>query len=46
MLPLVQTVLCYAPAEGEEDDEVMKEWFALVLQKNQLLRKEADLVYM
>ena len=46
MLPLVHTVLHCAPAEGEEDDEVMKEWFALVLQKNQLLRKEADLVYM
>lgn len=32
--------------ETDEDDNIMKEWFALVFQKNQLLRREADLVYM
>ena len=46
MQPLIYTVLCYPTAEGDGDDEVMKDWFSLVLQKNQLLRQEADLVYM
>ena len=36
----------YFTAEGDEDNDVMGEWFSLVLEKNKLLRQEADLVYM
>ena len=31
---------------GDEDDNMMKEWFDLVCHKNKLLRQESDLVYM
>lgn len=29
----------------ELDDQLMEDWFALVYQRNQLLRKEAGIVY-
>jgi len=33
-------------AEEEEDEDMMIEWFYLVNEKNELVRKEADLIYM
>lgn len=41
-------IMCLHHTDGEtdEDDDVMKEWFALVFLKNRLQRQEADLVYM
>ena len=31
---------------AEEEDDLMVEWFQLVTEKNDLVRKETDLVYM
>ncbi|KAH9513093.1 hypothetical protein Btru_035814 [Bulinus truncatus] len=33
------------PSDDNDDDDLMKEWFSLVTEKNELVRKEADLVY-
>ena len=46
-LSVIHTLPLYFFAKGgDEDDEMMKEWFDLVCHKNKLLRQEADLVYM
>lgn len=37
--------LCYS-AEDEEEDDLMIAWFQLVNEKNDLVRKECDYIYM
>lgn len=34
-----------AVTTAEDEDEMLMEWFKLVTKKNELVRKEADLVY-